>query len=248
MGPRRGANPTTPRSSTSTAVATRCVHPARTAVGLPARAHTGLPVFSSTTGWPAAPVPRRRRRCRARLRLAHRRRLAADQIVVAGDSAGGHLALDLTLRYCAPAALARRPGAALAARRPDAWPGREREQVREDPMISAAGVRRLIAHYTGGRPEHARLAHYRRRGGAAANADPGRWRRDARCRRAPHPRPAGRDRYAVTARGLAGPDACIPGGAPAGPGSRRRPAAGGGVPRPSRHAAVPRPSPRGYKA
>jgi len=71
-----------------------------------------------------------------------------DQVVVAGDSAGGHLALDLALRLLRegrelPAGLLMfSPLAdvtcALIA---------EREKAMPDPMISAAGVRKLFAHY-----------------------------------------------------------------------------------------------------
>lgn len=85
----------------------------------------------------------------------------ADQIVVAGDSAGGHLTLDLALRLVRegrelPAGLVMfSPLAdvtcALIA---------EREKAIPDPMISAAGVRRLFAHYLRDTdPLHPRLTH-----------------------------------------------------------------------------------------
>lgn len=89
------------------------------------------------------------------------RSLPAERIVVAGDSAGGHLALDLCLTLCRagrpqPAAqLLFSPIADLTLEL-----ARERERVRPDPMISAAGARRLVDHYTAGTDStHARLAH-----------------------------------------------------------------------------------------
>lgn len=85
----------------------------------------------------------------------------ADQIVVAGDSAGGHLTLDLALQL-------RRTGrelpAGLVMFSPLADPTFElcrlREQARPDAMISADGARRLVAHYLGDAdPAHPRLTH-----------------------------------------------------------------------------------------
>jgi len=86
--------------------------------------------------------------------------LTPDQIVVAGDSAGGHLAVDLTLQLLReglepPAALALfspliDASLALAA---------ERDKQHRDPLISAAGARRLVSRYTDGvDPAHPRLA------------------------------------------------------------------------------------------
>lgn len=85
----------------------------------------------------------------------------AERIVLAGDSAGGHLAIDLGLALVRagrplPAAQALFSPIAdltlgLAARR---------EQVRPDPMITAAAARRMLALYTRDHdPQHARLAH-----------------------------------------------------------------------------------------
>lgn len=87
--------------------------------------------------------------------------LEAAQVVLAGDSAGGHLAVDLCLdllrgRQPLPAAqLLLSPLAdatmslALA-----------REQAQPDPMCSVVAARRLIALYTADTdPMHARLAH-----------------------------------------------------------------------------------------
>jgi acetyl esterase/lipase len=87
--------------------------------------------------------------------------LAADRIVVAGDSAGGHLAIDLTLARLR-AGLALPAALVLLSPLADLTAGlcRERERVRKDPMISAAACARLLAHYAGDAdPQHARLAH-----------------------------------------------------------------------------------------
>lgn len=84
-----------------------------------------------------------------------------DQVVVAGDSAGGHLALDLVLQLL-------RAGsplpAALVMFSPLADPSVElcrlREQARPDPMISAERVRRLLARYLADTdPADPRLTH-----------------------------------------------------------------------------------------
>lgn len=86
---------------------------------------------------------------------------SADQVVVAGDSAGGHLTLDLALVLL-------RSGRDLPAGLVMFSPladvtfelCREREQIRRDPMMSAAGARRLVAHYLGDTdPGHHRLTH-----------------------------------------------------------------------------------------
>jgi acetyl esterase/lipase len=91
--------------------------------------------------------------------LAHG--LPADRIVVAGDSAGGHLALDLCL---ALHRAGRSQPAALVLLSPIAdltlGLARAREQVRDDPMITASAARRLVGLYTRGTEAvHARLAH-----------------------------------------------------------------------------------------
>lgn len=85
----------------------------------------------------------------------------ADQVVVAGDSAGGHLTLDLALVLL-------RSGRDLPAGLVMFSPladvtfelCRQREQVRPDPMMSADGARRLVAHYVADTdPAHHRLTH-----------------------------------------------------------------------------------------
>jgi acetyl esterase/lipase len=87
--------------------------------------------------------------------------LEPGRLVIVGDSAGGHLALDLALRL-------RREGRALPAALVMFSPLAdltcsliaEREKAVPDAMISAAGVRRLLAHYLGDTdPLHPRLSH-----------------------------------------------------------------------------------------
>lgn len=84
-----------------------------------------------------------------------------DQVIVAGDSAGGHLTLDLAL---ALHRAGRELPAGLVMLSPLADPScdlmEQRERVVPDAMISAAGVRRLFAHYLAGTdPKHPRLTH-----------------------------------------------------------------------------------------
>ena len=85
----------------------------------------------------------------------------ADRVVLAGDSAGGHLAIDLCLSLI-------RAGRALPAAQALLSPiadltlglAARREQVRPDPVISASAARRLLQLYTRGvDPVNARLAH-----------------------------------------------------------------------------------------
>jgi len=86
---------------------------------------------------------------------------SADQVIVAGDSAGGHLTLDLALE------LLRRGmplPAGLVMFSPLADPtfelSRLREGALEDPMLSAEGARKLVAHYLADTdPAHPRLTH-----------------------------------------------------------------------------------------
>jgi monoterpene epsilon-lactone hydrolase len=84
-----------------------------------------------------------------------------DQVIVAGDSAGGHLALDLALVLLRSG---RELPAGLVLLSPLADPTcdlmEQREQVLPDAMVSAAAVRRLFAHYLAGTdPKHPRLTH-----------------------------------------------------------------------------------------
>jgi monoterpene epsilon-lactone hydrolase len=85
----------------------------------------------------------------------------ADQIVVAGDSAGGHLTLDLALHLLREG---RELPTGLVMFSPLADVScaliAEREKAIPDAMISAAGVRKLFAHYLGDTdPLHPRLTH-----------------------------------------------------------------------------------------
>lgn len=135
---------------------------ARTHRGLTSRlaALAGVPVFS----------------CDYRLAPGHRFPSAADdvltayrwllaqgyppeRIVLAGDSAGGHLAVDLVLELgrrgeSVPAAMVLfSPLIDLSFKL-----ATERERVRRDPMISAAGARRLVGLYLAGAdPDDPRL-------------------------------------------------------------------------------------------
>jgi monoterpene epsilon-lactone hydrolase len=83
----------------------------------------------------------------------------SERVVIAGDSAGGHLAVDLLLQ---PDVAASSP-AALVLFSPlvDLTFGlaRAREELRRDPAIRAVDAARLIALYSGGvDPTHQRLA------------------------------------------------------------------------------------------
>ncbi|RZQ65640.1 alpha/beta hydrolase [Amycolatopsis suaedae] len=124
---------------------------ARTHRGLTTRvsAGTGLPVFAPDYRL----APRHRFPCAADdVRAAYdwlADRFAPGRILLAGDSAGGHLAVDLTLQLLregrvAPAALALFSPLfdatfALAA---------ARERMQRDSMISAAAMARLVGLYT----------------------------------------------------------------------------------------------------
>jgi acetyl esterase/lipase len=82
-----------------------------------------------------------------------------DRVVIAGDSAGGHLTVDLLLQ---PEVAANGP-AALVLFSPlvDLTLGlaHAREELRRDPAIRAADAARLVALYSGGvDPAHQRLA------------------------------------------------------------------------------------------
>ncbi|MCW2787009.1 MAG: alpha/beta hydrolase [Marmoricola sp.] len=84
-----------------------------------------------------------------------------DQVIVAGDSAGGHLTLDLALvllragRELPAGLLMMSPLADLSCDLME-----QRERLIPDAMITAAGVRRMFAHYLAGTdPQHPRLTH-----------------------------------------------------------------------------------------
>jgi acetyl esterase/lipase len=86
--------------------------------------------------------------------------LAADRIVVAGDSAGGHLAVDLMLHGNVEA----RRAAAMVLFSPlvDLTLGlaRAREALRRDPAVRVSDAARLVQLYCRGiDPAHPRLAH-----------------------------------------------------------------------------------------
>lgn len=84
----------------------------------------------------------------------------ADQVVLAGDSAGGHLAVDLALDLAREGA-ATPGGLLLLSPLIDLTFALAEQQERQprDPMISADAARRLVGLYTGGvDPAHPRLA------------------------------------------------------------------------------------------
>ncbi|MFI2282762.1 alpha/beta hydrolase [Nocardia beijingensis] len=129
---------------------------ARTHRALAARlsAKTGLPVF--LTDYRLAPehrFPAAADDVEAGYRWLLGRGIAAEDLVIACDSAGGHLTLDLLVEN----GRHRRPQpAAVAMFSPllDLTLGlaAERERVRTDPLISAAAASRLPAAYTSGHP------------------------------------------------------------------------------------------------
>lgn len=124
---------------------------ARTHRGITSRLSraTGLPVFSCdyrlapNHRFPSAPDD-----VRAAYEWLLREGHAPDRIVIAGDSAGGHLAVDLTLQLLHEGA---RPPAALALFSPLFDPTFElaaaRERRRRDPMIAAARAQRMLDLY-----------------------------------------------------------------------------------------------------
>lgn len=84
-----------------------------------------------------------------------------ERLVLAGDSAGGHLAIDLCLEQL-------RAGEPLPAAQVLFSPlmdvtfglARQREKIRTDPMISADAAQALLSHYVAqADPTHARLKH-----------------------------------------------------------------------------------------
>lgn len=122
---------------------------------------TGMPAFSSEYRLaPKHRFPKASDDVRAAWDHLLSTGLTADQIVVAGDSAGGHLAVDLTLQLLREGAP---PPAALALFSPlidtTLTLASERDKQYRDPLISASGARRLVSRYTDGvDPAHPRLA------------------------------------------------------------------------------------------
>ncbi len=135
----------------------------RTHRGLTSRlsAYTGLAVFSCDYRLaPKHRFPSAADDVSAAFRWLLAQGYAADKIIIAGDSAGGHLAVDLTLElgragHPAPGALVMFSPLydttfALAG---------QQERLRRDPMISAKQARKLLDLYTNGAdPVHQRLA------------------------------------------------------------------------------------------
>ncbi|WP_158891283.1 alpha/beta hydrolase [Amycolatopsis anabasis] len=125
---------------------------ARTHRGLTSRlsARTGVPVFACDYRLaPRHRFPAAADDVRAAYDWLLERGYAPDRVVLAGDSAGGHLAVDLTLELIragrvVPAAVVMfSPLADVTFEL-----ARARERVRRDPMISAARARRLVELYT----------------------------------------------------------------------------------------------------
>ena len=135
---------------------------ARTHRGLASRlsAATGLPVFVSDYRLaPEHRFPAAADDVAAGFRWLLDAGYAASDIVIGGDSAGGHLALDLLLENA-------RTGAAQPAAVAMFSPlvdltfasAAVQERRRKDPMISARAARNLLSHYTfGQRDDHPRL-------------------------------------------------------------------------------------------
>ncbi|MEO6470323.1 MAG: alpha/beta hydrolase [Aeromicrobium sp.] len=112
--------------------------------------------------------------CRYRRAPSHRFPTAADDaatayrwlldqghtnILVAGDSAGGHMAIDLALELARQGQTGPR-GLALFSPLYDATfaLSAQQERIRRDPMVSAMRARQLVEHYTRGvDPAHNRL-------------------------------------------------------------------------------------------
>lgn len=136
----------------------------RTHRGLTSRisAQTGLPVFAVDYRLaPRHPFPAAAEDVIAAWHWLTAHHHPAARIAVAGDSAGGHLALDLALHTIR----ARTPQpAALALLSPlvdlTFTTAARREALRPDPLLGSGAARRLLGHYVGDTdPAHARLAH-----------------------------------------------------------------------------------------
>lgn len=134
----------------------------RTHRGLTARlsAYAGLPVFSCDYRLaPRHRFPRASEDVAAAFGWLVDQGFPPERIVVAGDSAGGHLAVDLALQRQREG-LPGPGGLVLFSPVYDMSFGlaAEQEQVRPDPMISAANAARLVGLYTAGvEPSHHRL-------------------------------------------------------------------------------------------
>lgn len=124
-------------------------------------AHTGLPVFTSEYRLaPRHRFPAAATDVRAAWELLRAGGLPADRIVVAGDSAGGHLAVDLALDLLRAGEA---PPAAMALFSPlidlTLELGSARDKQHRDPFVSARAARRIVGRYTrGADPAHPRLA------------------------------------------------------------------------------------------
>jgi acetyl esterase/lipase len=124
-------------------------------------AQTGLPVFASEYRLaPRHRFPAAATDVRAAWDLLRAGGLPAERIAVAGDSAGGHLTVDLALDLLRAGEA---PPAALALFSPafdlTFTLSGERDRQRRDPVVSAAAARRVVGRYThGADPDHPRLA------------------------------------------------------------------------------------------
>lgn len=125
---------------------------ARTHRGLTTRvsAGTGLPVFACDYRLaPRHRFPSAAEDVRAAYELLGEHGYEPDRILLAADSAGGHLAVDLTLQLLRER---RVPPAGLALFSPlydlSLSLAAARERMRPDPMTSAAVARRLVELYT----------------------------------------------------------------------------------------------------
>ncbi|GAA4818206.1 alpha/beta hydrolase [Nocardioides caeni] len=120
---------------------------------------TGLPVFSCDYRLaPRHRFPSAADDVRAAYDWLLREGHDPDRIVLAGDSAGGHLAVDLTLELLREG---RVPPAAVVALSPvvdlTMSLAAARERIQPDPMISAARAARLLDLYAAGHHDHLRL-------------------------------------------------------------------------------------------
>lgn len=121
---------------------------------------TGLPVFCVDYRLaPEHPFPAAAEDVHAGWDWLQAQGFSPERVVIAGDSAGGHLAVDLLLQP----EIAARPPAGLVLFSPlldlTFSLARAREQLRPDPAIRSADAIRLVRLYCGGTdPAHPRLA------------------------------------------------------------------------------------------